>query len=118
VCRSKYVEQLRNIGIINSTTRSHFVGYFYNILDNKIFGLGAGFNSINNLPQILRKSNPSGMLCCAVGFIVFNNWKDCGAFMFGTKQFKKKYVKYEGTTKPSKCSALKLHQHSTTSHKT
>jgi hypothetical protein len=30
-CRSKHVEQLRNIGIINSTTRSHLVGYFYTI---------------------------------------------------------------------------------------
>jgi hypothetical protein len=25
----EYVEQLRNIGIINSTTRLHLVGYFY-----------------------------------------------------------------------------------------
>jgi len=31
VCRSKHVEQLRNIGIINSTTRSRLVGYFYKI---------------------------------------------------------------------------------------
>jgi len=31
VCRSKHVEQLRNNGIINSTTRSHLVGYFYTI---------------------------------------------------------------------------------------
>jgi len=31
VCRSKHVEQLRNIGIIKSTTRSHLVGYFYKI---------------------------------------------------------------------------------------
>ena len=31
VCRSEHVEQLRNIGIINSTTRSHLVGYFYRI---------------------------------------------------------------------------------------
>jgi len=31
VCRSKHVEQLRNIEIINSTTRSHLVGYFYKI---------------------------------------------------------------------------------------
>jgi len=31
MCRSKHVEQLRNIGIINSTTRSHLVGYFYKI---------------------------------------------------------------------------------------
>jgi len=31
VCRSEHVEQLRNIGIINSTTRSHLVGYFYKI---------------------------------------------------------------------------------------
>ena len=29
VCRSKHVERLRNTGIINSTTRSHLVGYFY-----------------------------------------------------------------------------------------
>jgi hypothetical protein len=28
VCRSKHVEQLKNTGIINSTTRSHLVGYF------------------------------------------------------------------------------------------
>jgi len=28
VCRPKHVEQLRNIGIINSTTRSHLVGSF------------------------------------------------------------------------------------------
>jgi hypothetical protein len=32
VCRSKHVEQLRNAGIISSTTRSHLVGYFYTIL--------------------------------------------------------------------------------------
>ena len=31
MCRSKHVEQLRNTGIINSTTRSHLVGYFYEI---------------------------------------------------------------------------------------
>jgi hypothetical protein len=31
VCRPKHVEQLRNIGIINSTTRSHFVGSVYEI---------------------------------------------------------------------------------------
>jgi len=31
VCRSKHVEQLRNIGIINSATRSHLVGCFYKI---------------------------------------------------------------------------------------
>jgi hypothetical protein len=31
VCRSKHVEQLRNIGIINSTTRLHLVVYFYKI---------------------------------------------------------------------------------------
>ena len=29
MCRPKHVEQLRNIGIINSTTRSHLVGSFY-----------------------------------------------------------------------------------------
>jgi hypothetical protein len=31
VYRSKHVEQLRNIGIINSTTRLHLVGCFYTI---------------------------------------------------------------------------------------
>ena len=31
MCRLKHVEQLRNIGTINSTTRSHLVGYFYTI---------------------------------------------------------------------------------------
>jgi len=31
VCRQKPVEQLRNIGIINSTTRLHLVGSFYEI---------------------------------------------------------------------------------------
>jgi len=31
VCRSKHVEQLRNIGIIISTTQLHLVGYFYMI---------------------------------------------------------------------------------------
>jgi hypothetical protein len=29
VCRPKHVEHLRNIGIINSTTRLHLVGSFY-----------------------------------------------------------------------------------------
>ena len=36
MCRSKHVEQLRNIGIINSTTRSHLVGYFYTIYNISI----------------------------------------------------------------------------------
>ena len=31
MCRSKHVQQLRNIGIINSAIRSHLVGYFYMI---------------------------------------------------------------------------------------
>jgi hypothetical protein len=31
VCPSKHVEQLTNIGVINSTTRSHLFGYFYKI---------------------------------------------------------------------------------------
>jgi len=31
VCRPKHVEQLKNIGIINSTTWSHLVGSFYDI---------------------------------------------------------------------------------------
>jgi len=39
VCRSKHVEQLRNIGIINSTTRSHLVGYFYTIYNTRTYPL-------------------------------------------------------------------------------
>jgi hypothetical protein len=31
VCRPKLVEELRNTGIINSTTRLHLVGSFYEI---------------------------------------------------------------------------------------
>ena len=31
MCRPKHVEQLRNIGIINSTTRLHLVGPFYEV---------------------------------------------------------------------------------------
>ena len=31
VCRSTHVEQLRNIRIINSTTRLHLVSYFYTV---------------------------------------------------------------------------------------
>ena len=31
MCRSKHVEQLRNTGIINSTTLLHLFGYFYKI---------------------------------------------------------------------------------------
>ena len=31
MCRPKHVEQLRNIGIINSTTQLHLVGSFYEI---------------------------------------------------------------------------------------
>jgi hypothetical protein len=31
MCHSKHVEQLRSTGIINCTTRSHLVGYFYTI---------------------------------------------------------------------------------------
>jgi hypothetical protein len=29
VCRPKHVEQLRNIGIMNSTTQLHLIGFFY-----------------------------------------------------------------------------------------
>jgi len=34
VCRPKHVEQLRNIGIINSTTRLHLVASFYEFFIN------------------------------------------------------------------------------------
>jgi len=33
VCRPKHVEQLRNIGIINSTARLHLIGSFYEFYD-------------------------------------------------------------------------------------
>jgi len=37
VCRPKHVEQLRNIGIINSTTRLRIVGSFYEFAKNLLF---------------------------------------------------------------------------------
>jgi hypothetical protein len=37
VCHPKHVEQLRNTVIINSTTRLHLVGYFYEIRYNSLF---------------------------------------------------------------------------------
>ena len=37
MCRPKHVEQLRNIGIINSTTRLHLVGSIYEIYRLRIF---------------------------------------------------------------------------------
>ena len=39
MCRSKHVEQLRNTGIINSTTQSHLVGYFYTIYHSTHFNM-------------------------------------------------------------------------------
>jgi len=46
VCRWRHVEQLRNTGIINSTTRSHLVCYFYTIYKNvsPIFYWSEGVN--------------------------------------------------------------------------
>jgi len=41
-CHSKHVEQLRNIGIINSTARSHLVGYFYKTYESRTFPWTAG----------------------------------------------------------------------------
>ena len=42
MCRSKHVKQLRNAGIINSTTRSHLVGYFCNIYKSRSVSLEHG----------------------------------------------------------------------------
>jgi hypothetical protein len=36
-CCPKPVEQLRNIGIINSTTQTHLVGSFYDIFELCVF---------------------------------------------------------------------------------
>jgi len=46
--RPKHVEQLRNTGIINSTTRSHLVGSFYRL----VWRLATGLT--------VRRSNPGG----------------------------------------------------------
>jgi len=49
VCRPKHVEKLRNIGIINSTTRLHLVGSFYEIylsLFSTYFGRGMWFEDV------------------------------------------------------------------------
>jgi len=53
VCRPKHVEQLRNIGIIKSTTWLHLVGYFY-----KIYIAVRGSMNIK-LPRKLLVSNDS-----------------------------------------------------------
>ena len=37
MCRPKHVEQLRNTGIINSSTWSHLVGFFYEINGGYLF---------------------------------------------------------------------------------
>jgi len=39
VCRPKHVEQLRNTGIINSATRLHLVGSFYEFYKFRYCGL-------------------------------------------------------------------------------
>jgi hypothetical protein len=50
---SKHVEQLRNIGIINSTTRSHLVGYFYTICI--MVDRSMNFNTTRSLFYIVRQ---------------------------------------------------------------
>jgi len=47
----KIVEQLRNTGIINSTTRSHLVGYFYKIYDRSYISTPA------NISQGMHRDN-------------------------------------------------------------
>jgi len=64
VCLSKHVEQLRNTGIINSTTRSHLVGYFYTIyimmhgsINIKFFpNLRQNFNSLSHFRSFMHKT--------------------------------------------------------------
>jgi hypothetical protein len=47
VCHWKHVEQLRNIGIINSTRRSHLVGYFYTIYIRIHYGQNVEFERVS-----------------------------------------------------------------------
>jgi hypothetical protein len=42
---------IKNTGIINCTTRSHLVGYFYTILLSSIFAIGSTQNE--NFPLII-----------------------------------------------------------------
>jgi len=44
MCRPKHVEQLRNIGIINSTTRLHLVSSFYEFHNVHTF-ISPGFHN-------------------------------------------------------------------------
>jgi len=55
VCRPKYVEQLRNTGIINSTTRLHRVGSFYKFCQYTVFIVIMLQDLVTNVsPRIVR----------------------------------------------------------------
>jgi hypothetical protein len=68
VCRSKHVEQLGNIGIINSTTQSHLVSYFYMIDKGWSFGMGIESGPNSSLTIVMKcytdiqTSNSGGLL--------------------------------------------------------
>ena len=51
MCRPKHVEELRSSGIINSTTRSHLVGSFY-----EIFITMHGSMNIKNTAELTRSA--------------------------------------------------------------
>ena len=61
-CSSKHVEHLRNTGIINSTTRSHLVGYFY-----KIYIMIHGSMNIKYYYSFF----PHSISVCRLSFVVF-----------------------------------------------
>jgi len=63
VCRSKHVEQLRNIGIMNSNTRSHLVGYFYTICNTMHGSMNIKPLSSVTAPLMQNKYNKKEFAC-------------------------------------------------------
>jgi hypothetical protein len=65
VCCPKLVEQLRNIGIINSTTQSHLVGSFYEIYIKRLrWSRGSVLACLPSVPKFA-----GSHLAEAVGFL-------------------------------------------------
>jgi len=69
VCRPKHVEQLRNIGIINSTTRTNLVGYFYIIYPWNSFIIKEKMCSLWGIRRGWRNSWESKVVCNYDGVI-------------------------------------------------
>jgi hypothetical protein len=69
VCRPKHVEQLRNIGIINSTKQLHLVGSLYEIYITMHGSMNIKWTSVNVLPTVCFRIHFNNILssksCCS-----------------------------------------------------